>query len=173
MPRTSPSPRPFPRPRLAALLLVGAAAGAFVPAAQAAYQAPAVLTSALACNAIDAATTRPTRSFGAHNYGAKAISVTCPLSLPARPAAVYGVMAYGGSAAFGERVYCFLLSLREKDGHIYAVKTFTVGGHQQGMPGTWVYLEPAERQWDAVLEVNCALPANNRAWLTAFEAYAG
>jgi hypothetical protein len=166
-------PRHLPAHAPATFAVVATLLGAGSYPAHASYWQPSVTTSAVVCGVPDATETRPTRSWGAHNYSTKAIDVSCPISRPSNGAAVYGVMVYGNSVAFGERATCMLFSLRKQDGYMLALKFFSVGGQQAGMPGTWVYLEPAERHYDAVQEVRCTLPANNRAWLTAFEAFAG
>jgi hypothetical protein len=164
----------FPRPSQAhtpaVLALIAALGGAFATPAQA--QSSSV-TPAIACNAADANGTRPTRSWGARNYGPTAIEVTCPINRPNGFARVYGVMAHGNSAGFGEHAKCLLISMRKSDGYTMAIKSFVVTGFQAGMQGTWVFLEPWERHYDTVQEVQCTLPANGRAWLTAFEAFAG
>lgn len=161
-------PRPSPAHTPAVLALIAALGGACATTVQA--QSSSV-TPAIACNAAEPNGTRPTRSWGAHNYGPKAIQVTCPLNRPPGNSRVYGVMAFGGSAAFGDRASCLLISMRRSDGYTMAIKSFSVVTSYSGMAGTWVHLEPAERYYDTVQEVLCTLPANGRAWLTGFEAY--
>ena len=171
LPRSSLSPA-LRRHGPATLALVAAVAGLAASPAQAAYPARALLTSAVVCNAPDANETRPTRSWGVRNYAAKPVVVTCPINRDEGGMPVYGVMVYGNSVAFGDRVDCSLVSLRKQDGMFLTMKLFSVTGHQSGMPGTWVYLEPAARDLNAVMEVRCTLPAAGRAWLTAFETFA-
>lgn len=166
-------PRPFKAHTPAVLALLAALSGVCATPAQA-YVQPSALTPAVVCNAPDASETRPTRSWGAHNYTTKAIAVTCPINRPTNGSPVYGLMVYGNSYnASSDRASCLLVSVRKQDGYTLAMKFFSVGGYQAGMAGTWVFLEPWERSIDAVQEVRCTLPASDRSWLTAFEAFAG